>query len=68
MLVKIKSGETIKVQWVSDTTGIVTGTNVENGKPFMVDKEEILDIINDTLTLWDILRGIFSKLRILFKK
>ena len=66
MQVKTKKGEIINVDTV-EKNGTVTGTNAE-GVQKIINTEEIIEIVNSTLTIWDLFRGLLSLLKKLLKR
>jgi hypothetical protein len=67
MLVKLKTGEILKISDIAVDGTVLNGTDTQTGQITLISPAVILVIIDDTLTLWDILRGLFFKLQQLFK-
>ena len=66
MRIKTKAGKEYKVDFVGTTD--VKGVDVATGKMAMIEIEDIVSIVKNSITLWDLIRGLFFKLKKLFKK
>jgi hypothetical protein len=66
MKVALKTGEIVAVKKI-DTLQNELYVVDPNGGGAWIPKDDILHIINDSLTLWDLLRGLFAQIRQLFK-
>ena len=67
MQVKTKKGTILNVAIVKPS-GDIFGNDATTGKYIKINKDDILVILNDTLTLWDIIRGFVAKIKVLIGK